>query len=90
MAQFGCPVIKLRTDGEPAIKVVARKIAAALREGKAPGAEGVRVIVDEALRNMGAFQTLPRADVLTLCYAVEAEYNRTLHTSHNIWPWLVR
>ena len=39
---------------------------------------------------MGAFQKLLRGDVLTLRYAVEAEYGITLHTSHNLWPWLVR
>ena len=36
-----------------------------------------------------AAQKLLRGDVLTLRYAVEAEYGITLHTSHNLWPWLV-
>ena len=97
ITQLGYTTVKLRSDNEPVIKKVVAKIAAALREGKAPGAAGLKIIFEEipryssqSLGHMGAFQRLLRGDVLTLRYCVEAEYGMTLHTSHNLWPWLVR
>ena len=97
IAQLGYTTVKLRTDNEPVIKKVVRQIAEALRTGKAPGAEGLRVMFEEvpryssqSLGTMGAFQKLLREDVLTMRYAVEAEYGMTIHTSHNLWPWMVR
>eukprot|EP00435_Cladocopium_sp_Y103_P020520 s28_g5.t1 len=95
--QLGYTTVKLRSDNEPVIKKVVRDIAEALRSGKAPGAEGLKITFEEtpryssqSLGTMGAFQKLLRQDVLTLRYAVEAAYGITLHTSHNLWPWLVR
>ena len=89
--------VKLRSDNEPVIKKIVAKIAGALREGKAPGAEGLKIQFEEvpryssqSLGTMGAFQKLLRGDVLTLRYQTEASYGITLHTSHNLWPWLVR
>ena len=86
--------MKLRSDNEPIIKKIVNKIAAALREGKAPGASGLRIRFEEAPRyssqslgHMGAFQKLLRGDVLTQRYAIEAEYGMTLRASHNLWPW---
>ena len=97
IAQLGYDTVKLRSDNEPAIKKVKGQIAEALRKGEAPGAAGLKIIFEEvpryssqSLGSMGAFQKLLRGDVLTLRYAVEAEYGMTLHTSHNLWPWLVR
>ena len=97
IAQLGYTDVKLRSDNEPIIKKIVNKIAAALREGKAPGAAGLRIRFEEAPRyssqslgHMGAFQKLLRGDVLTQRYAIEAEYGMTLHASHNLWPWLVR
>ena len=97
IAQLGYDTVKLRSDNEPAIKKVKGQIAEALRKGEAPGAAGLKIIFEEvpryssqSLGTMGAFQKLLRGDVLTLRYAVEAEYGITLHTSHNLWPWLVR
>ena len=95
IAQLGYTDVKLRSDNEPIIKKIVSKIAAALREGKAPGAPGLRIRFEEAPRyssqslgHMGAFQKLLRGDVLTQRYAIEAEYGMTLHASHNLWPWL--
>eukprot|EP00435_Cladocopium_sp_Y103_P027470 s353_g6.t1 len=97
IAQLGYTSVKLRSDNEPVIKKVFRQIAEALRAKKAPGAEGLRIQFEEQPRyssqsmgSIGAFQKLLREDVLTMRYAVEAEYGITLHTSHNLWPWLVR
>ena len=39
IAQLGYMQVKLRSDNEPVIKKIVAKIAGALREGKAPGAE---------------------------------------------------
>ena len=65
--------------------------------GKAPGAEALKITFEEtpryssqSLGTMGAFHKLLSQDVLTLRYAVEAAYGITLHTSHNLWPWLVK
>ena len=94
IAQLGYLQVKLRSDNEPVIKKIVAKIAGALREGKAPGAEGLKIQFEEvprySSRTMGAFQKLLRVDVLTLRYQTEASYGITLHTSHNLWPWLVR
>ena len=35
-------------------------------------------------------EVAPWRYVLTLRYQTEASYGITLHTSHNLWPWLVR
>ena len=97
IAQLGYMQVKLRSDNEPVIKKIVAKIAGALREGKAPGAEGLKIQFEEvpryssqSLGTMGAFQKLLRGDVLTVRYQTEASYGITLHTSHNLWPWLVR
>ena len=97
ITQLGYTTVKLRSDNEPVIKKVVRMIAGSLREKKAPGAEGIKITFEEtpryssqSLGSMGAFQKLLRGDVLTLRYAVEATYGVTIHTSHNLWPWLVR
>ena len=59
ITQLGYTTVKLRNDNEPVIKKVVAKIAAALREGKAPGATGLRVIIEKfqsELWTLGAFQ----------------------------------
>ena len=48
IAQLGYLQVKLRSDNEPVIKKIVAKIAGALREGKAPGAEGLKVQFEEA------------------------------------------
>ena len=80
--------MKFRSDNEPVIKKIVAKIAGALREGKAPGAEGLKVQFEEvpryssqSLGTMGAFQKLLRGDVLTFRYQTEASYGITLHTT---------
>ena len=50
ITQLGYTTVKLRSDNEPAIKKVVAKIAAALREGKAPGAAGLKIIFEEVPR----------------------------------------
>ena len=71
IAQLGYMQVKLRSDNEPVIKKIVAKIAGALREGKAPGAEGLKIQFEEvpryssqSLGTMGAFQKLLRGDVL--------------------------
>ena len=50
IAQLGYLQVKLRSDNEPVIKKIVAKIAGALREGKAPGAEGLKVQFEEVPR----------------------------------------
>ena len=50
VAQLGYVKVILRTDGEPAIKQIAKQLADTLRADKLEGAKGIRAVLQEAPR----------------------------------------
>eukprot|EP00913_Durusdinium_trenchii_P012402 g11643.t1 len=76
IAQLGYLQVKLRSDNEPVIKKIVAKIAGALREGKAPGAEGLKVQFEEApgthLRALELWEHFRRVGI-----ALYLSYDRT-------------
>eukprot|EP00439_Symbiodinium_sp_Y106_P052723 s3817_g7.t1 len=97
IANLGHLKIAIRTDGEPAILNIARRLVDALRNDTMIGVKGIRAVLETAPRyssqsmgGVGSFQHTLKTDVLTLRYDTEARYNFALNPGHNLWPWMVR
>ncbi|CAE7201682.1 RE1 [Symbiodinium sp. CCMP2592] len=97
IANLGHVKVTIRTDGEPAILNIARRLADTLRSDTMVGAKGIRATLETAFRyssqsmgGVGSFQHTLKTDVLTLRYDVESRYNFALNPGHNLWPWMVR
>ena len=97
IANLGHLKIVIRTDGEPSILSIARRLVDALRSDTMVGVKGIRATLETAPRyssqsmgGVGSFQHTLKTDVLTLRYDTEARYSFTLSPGHNLWPWMVR
>ena len=97
ITSLGHVKVTVRTDGEPAILNIARRLADALRNDAMVGIKGIRAFLETAPRyssqsmgGVGSFQRTLKTDVLTMRYDVEARYTFALGPGHNLWPWMVR
>ena len=81
--------IKLKTDGEPSIKLLATKVQTA-RLPKRTNVQVTPRYSSASLGGIGNAQKLVQGQIRTLRVEVETKYGIEIGPQFNIFPWLVR